>query len=181
MIEEHIKAVESIDLNEVMKVVTVITKALDKGNKLLIIGNGGSAADAQHFAGELMGKFKKEREALPAIALTTNSSILTAIANDYSFDDIFVRQLEGLAENDDILFTISTSGNSKNIIEALKWVSEKNIITIGLSGKDGGDMKNYCDYLIKVDSYNTPRIQEAHILIIHMICELVENALFWEH
>lgn len=159
----------------VKKAAENIINSFQKGGKLLIAGNGGSAADAQHFAAELVGKFKKERKALPAIALCTNTSILTAIANDYSFDKVFSRQVEALAKKGDVFFGISTSGNSLNIIEALKTAKRMNCFTIGLTGKTGGNMGKICDILINVDSEETPRIQETHILIIHILCELIEK------
>jgi len=155
-----------------------IISALQENHRLLIAGNGGSAADAQHFAAELVGKFKKERRALPAIALTTNTSILTAIANDYSFEKVFSRQIEALANSGDVFLGISTSGNSVNIIDALKVAKKIGCRTIGLTGRTGGRMKNNCDILITVNSDDTPRIQEAHTLIIHILCGLIEKTLF---
>ena len=154
----------------------VIVDSFKKGGKLLIAGNGGSAADSQHFAAELVGRFKKERRALPAIALTANTSILTAIANDYSFDKVFSRQIEALAKNGDVFFAISTSGNSANIVEGIRAAKKIGCLVIGLTGKAGGKMKDICDILIDVDSDDTPRIQENHILIIHSICEIIENS-----
>jgi len=159
----------------IKKVAEIINETFEKGGKLLIAGNGGSAADSQHFAAELVGRFKKERQALPAIALTTNSSILTALANDYSFDRVFSRQVEALAKKGDVFFAISTSGNSANIIEALKTAKSKECFTVGLTGKTGNQMSEFSDILIRTDSEDTPRIQEAHILIIHTICEIIEN------
>jgi len=159
----------------IKKAAEVIFESFQKEGRLLIAGNGGSAADSQHFAAELVGRFKKERQALPAIALTTNSSILTALANDYSFDKVFSRQIEALARKGDVFFAISTSGNSANIIEALKTAKSKECFTIGLTGKTGNQMSEFSDILIKADSEDTPRIQENHILIIHAICEIIEN------
>ena len=170
------------DLSEkgelIKKAADIIINSLQRGGKLLIAGNGGSAADAQHFSGELVGKFKKERRALPAIALTTNTSVLTAVANDYSFEKIFSRQIEALAKEEDVFFGISTSGNSLDIIEALKIAKKINCQTIGLTGRDGGKMKKDCDVLIIIPSDETPRIQEAHVLIYHIICEIVEKEIF---
>jgi len=152
-----------------------IIKSFKNGNKLLIAGNGGSAADAQHFAAELVGRFMAEREGLPAIALTVNSSNLTAIANDFGYEQVFVRQLEALAKHGDIFFAISTSGNSENLIKALDWGRKNNLINIGLLGKGGGKIKNYCDISIIVPSDNTQNIQEAHIMIIHIICQMIDE------
>lgn len=158
------------------KSANIIVESFKKGGKLLIAGNGGSAADSQHFATELVGRFKKERRALPAIALTANTSILTAIANDYSFDKVFSRQIEALAKNGDVFFAISTSGNSANIVEGIRAAKKIGCLVIGLTGKAGGKMKDICDILINVDFDDTPRIQENHILIIHSICEIIENS-----
>lgn len=162
----------------IKKAAEVIIDTLQGKGKLLIAGNGGSAADAQHISGELVGRFKKERRALPVIALTTNTSILTAIANDYSFEKVFSRQIEALAEKGDLFLGISTSGNSLNVIEALKTAKKIGCQTICLSGKTGGEMEGNCDILITVDSDETPRIQEAHILIGHIICQIVEKNIF---
>lgn len=146
--------------------------------KTLIAGNGGSAADAQHIAGEFVSKFYFDRPGLASIALTTDSSILSAIGNDYGFDKLFSRQLEANGLKGDMFIGISTSGNSKNIIEALKTCKEKGIVTVGLTGASGGEMADMCDYCIKVPSQETPRVQEAHILIGHIICSVVEEELF---
>jgi len=148
------------------------------GNKTLIAGNGGSAADAQHIAGELVARFYFDRPALASIALTTDTSILTAIGNDYGYEKIFSRQVEANGVSGDMFIGISTSGNSKNIIEALRECKKKGIISIGLTGKDGGHMKELCDYCICVPSNETPRVQETHILIGHIICSVVEEELF---
>jgi D-sedoheptulose 7-phosphate isomerase len=152
-----------------------IKTALKNGNKVLICGNGGSAADAQHFTAELVGRYKKERKGLAAIALTTDSSIMTAWTNDYSFDTLFSRQIEALGKKGDVFIGISTSGNSKNVIEALKKAKEIGIYCIGLTGNNGGKMNDSCDINIVVPSANTPRIQEAHITIIHAMCEVIEE------
>lgn len=161
--------------NKIEEVAKEIKKRLKEGKKVLICGNGGSAADAQHFAAELIGRFKKERKSLAGIALTTDTSILTAIGNDYSFEEIFSRQVEGLGNSGDVLFLISTSGNSPNLIRAAEKGKEKNLFIIGLLGKGGGKLKELCDMSIIIDSNNTPRIQEMHIFIIHIICELIED------
>jgi len=154
-----------------------IYKALEKGNTLLICGNGGSAADAQHFAAELTGRYKKERKGLSAVALTTDTSALTAIGNDYGFDYVFSRQVEALGKKGDVLFLISTSGNSANLIEAAKKAREIGMSTIALLGKEGGRLKGICDHSLVIPSDNTPRIQEMHVMIVHMICEQIENKL----
>ncbi len=157
-----------------------IVECYQKGNKLLIFGNGGSAADSQHIAGELVGRFKKERRALSAIALSTDTSILTALANDYSFENIFERQVEAHAKKDDILFGISTSGNSKNVIKAFGKGKEIGTYNISLTGEGGGKLKDISDICLDVASTDTPRIQEAHELIYHIVCDLVEKEIFGE-
>jgi D-sedoheptulose 7-phosphate isomerase len=157
---------------------SMITSALMNGNKLLVMGNGGSAADSQHFVAEIVGRFKMERKALPAIALSTDTSILTAIGNDYGFESIFSRQVEALAAPGDIVVGLSTSGNSPNVQKALNAARQRGCRTIGLLGKDGGSIKEVCDLALVVPSTDTPRIQEGHITIIHIVCDLVEKALF---
>lgn len=166
--------------DDLVSIVNVIIKSIDNGGKILIAGNGGSAADSQHFAAELVGRFMKERKALPAIALTTDSSVLTCMGNDYGFDDIFDRQVEALGKENDVFFGISTSGNSKNIIKAVLKAKEKGLTTIGLLGKDGGKLKDICDYNITMPYKETARIQEHHIMTIHLICEFVENYFYEE-
>jgi len=148
------------------------------GNKTLIAGNGGSAADAQHIAGELVARFYFDRPALASIALTTDTSIITAIGNDYGYEKIFSRQVEANGVNGDMFIGISTSGNSKNIIEALHECKKKGIISVGLTGENGGQMKELCDYCICIPSSETPRVQEAHILVGHIICSVAEEGLF---
>jgi D-sedoheptulose 7-phosphate isomerase len=160
------------------KIAEVIIKALKNGNKILWFGNGGSAADAQHLACELVGKFYRERAALASIALTTNTSELTAIANDYDFNSVFARQVEALANPGDIVIGITTSGNSQNVIDGMKEAKRKHAITIGFTGESGGKLKEYVDYLFTVPSKETPHIQEAHIMVGHVICYLVEKELF---
>jgi len=157
---------------------TLISDALAKGNKLLVMGNGGSAADSQHFVAEIVGRFKMERKALPALALSTDTSILTAIGNDYGFDAIFSRQVEALAVPGDIVVGISTSGNSPNVLKAINAAQERGCRTIGLLGKDGGSIKAACDLALVMPTSDTPRIQEGHITVIHIVCDLVEKALF---
>jgi D-sedoheptulose 7-phosphate isomerase len=155
-----------------------LIEAYEAGKKILVFGNGGSAADAQHIAAELVGKYYMDRRPLPAEALTVNTSSLTAIGNDYAFERIFARQVEALGNPGDVAIGISTSGNSPNVIEAIRAAKKKGMITIGLTGAEGGRLKNEVDYCICVPSKDTPRIQEAHILIGHIWCELIERALF---
>lgn len=156
----------------------LIINAYRCGKKLLIAGNGGSAADAQHLAGELVSRFFFERDALPALALTTDTSILTAIGNDYGYEQLFSRQIQAHASPGDIFLGISTSGNSANILQAFSACHEKGVTTIGLTGQNGGKMPDYCNYCIKIPAILTPRIQEAHILVGHILCSMVEMALF---
>ena len=157
-----------------------ISKAFTNERKLLLCGNGGSAADAQHLAAEFVNRFLSERHPLPALALTTDTSIITSIANDYSYEEIFSKQIQALGVEGDILLAISTSGKSKNILSALRTAKEKGLYTIGLIGRDGGKMLQLVDLPILVESNETPRIQEVHILAGHLICELVEHILFFE-
>jgi len=162
----------------IAEAVDVITDAFNRGNKVLFCGNGGSAADAQHLAAEFSGRFYIDRKALPAEALHCNTSYLSAVANDYSYDVIYARLLDGIGVAGDVIIGLSTSGNSKNIIKAFETAREKNIITIGFTGASGGKMKELSDFLFNVPSTVTPRIQESHILIGHIICELVEEKIF---
>jgi D-sedoheptulose 7-phosphate isomerase len=148
------------------------------GNKLLIMGNGGSAADAQHFAAEIVSRFRIERPGLPAIALSTDTSILTAIGNDYGFERVFSRQVEALAAPGDAVIGISTSGNSPNVYRALEVARQAGCSTIGLLGKDGGSIKELCDIPLIIPSHDTPRVQEGHITIIHILCDLIEQGMF---
>ena len=152
-----------------------IIKCFKRGNKVIIFGNGGSAADAQHIVAEFIGRFQKERKSLPAISLTTDSSIITSLANDYSYDIVFSRQCESLVSKGDIVIGISTSGKSKNVEEGIKTAKKKGAITIGLLGGDGGTIKNMVDISIIVPSTNTARIQEVHRVIYHIICDVVES------
>lgn len=160
------------------EVSNIIVEAFRNGKKVLFCGNGGSAADAQHLSAELSGRFYLDREALPAEALHVNTSYLTAIANDYSFEVAYARLLKGLGHTGDIVIGLSTSGNSANIVETFKAAKEKGIITIGFTGKTGGKLKALSDYLFNVPSTVTPRIQESHILLGHIICQLVEERYF---
>lgn len=158
--------------------VTLLAETFGRGGKLLVMGNGGSAADAQHFVAEIVGRFKMERRGLPAIALSTDTSILTAIGNDYGFDMVFRRQIEALAVEGDVVVGISTSGNSPNVQQALELAREKGCRTVGLLGKDGGSIKAVCDLALIVPTNDTPRVQEGHITIIHIVCDLLEKTLF---
>lgn len=164
----------------VANVSEILVYALKQGNKLLLFGNGGSAADAQHIAAELVGRFAFDRPALPALALSVNSSCVTAIGNDYGFDQVFSRQLEALARPDDVAIGISTSGNSANVLRAMSTAKKIGLKTIALTGRSGGNLKKAVDYCICVPSDKTPRIQECHILIGHIISELVEREIFHE-
>lgn len=168
--------------NELVKkideITRVIVNAYKENKKVVLFGNGGSAADAQHLAGELVGKFYLERKALAAIALTTNTSELTAIANDYNFNRVFTRQVEALVNPGDIVIGITTSGNSLNVIEGIKEAKLRGAVTIGFTGASGGKLKENVDYLLSVPSEDTPHIQESHIMIGHIICYLVEKELF---
>ena len=155
----------------------LVVDTLKAGNKILLFGNGGSAADAQHIAAELTGRYKTERRGLPGIALTTDTSALTAIGNDYGYDRVFDRQVEALANEGDLLIGISTSGNSKNVINAFKVGQERGCKILGLTGRDGGNMNEYCDVNLIVPSDDTPRIQEMHILFGHTICQIIDNEL----
>lgn len=156
----------------------LVTAALRAGRKLMICGNGGSAADAQHWAGELVSRFHYDRPGLAAIALTTDSSILTAIGNDYGYDRVFARQVEALGQAGDVLFAISTSGNSKNILAALEAARARDVATVGFTGQGGGAMVGLCDICIRIPSDSTPRIQEGHEVLGHAICAMVEAAIF---
>ncbi len=156
----------------------VITTAFKNGNKVLFCGNGGSAADAQHLAAEFSGRFYTDRDALPAEALHCNTSYMTAVANDYSYDVVYSRMIKGIGNPGDVLIGLSTSGNSKNIVEAFKTAKLKNMVTVGLTGDSGGMMKEMSDFLLNVPSSDTPRIQESHIMLGHIICQLVEEKYF---
>ena len=183
IINESIKVKKTLlgDINliaQIDTVVKVITTAFQNGNSVYFAGNGGSAADAQHLAAEFSGRFYKDRKALPSEALHCNTSYLTAVANDYSYEDIYARLIEGITKPGDVLVGISTSGNSGNIVKAFEMAKTKQVVTIGFTGDKGGKMKEISDYLINVPSNDTPRIQESHILVGHIICELVESNIF---
>ncbi|MEI7959276.1 MAG: D-sedoheptulose 7-phosphate isomerase [Chitinophagaceae bacterium] len=165
-------------IQQIHTVVEVITKAFQNGNSVYFAGNGGSAADAQHLAAEFSGRFYKDRKALPSEALHCNTSYLTAVANDYSYEVIYARLIEGITKPGDVLVGMSTSGNSGNIVKAFEAAKNNQVVTIGFTGDKGGKMKDLGDYLINVPSNDTPRIQESHILVGHIICELVEANIF---
>lgn len=180
-LREHKRVIELVEeklIDEIEKSARAIISAYENKRKVILFGNGGSAGDAQHIAGELVGRFLKERKSLPAIALTTNSSIITAIANDYCYDMIFERQVESIVQEGDVVIGISTSGNSPNVIKGLKRAKELGAIVISLSGRDGGEMAKISDINIQVPFHMTPHIQEAHITIGHILCDLVEEYLF---
>jgi D-sedoheptulose 7-phosphate isomerase len=183
IIQSSVKVKEAILANDAMiarldEISNVIAAAFKNGNKILFCGNGGSAADAQHLAAEFSGRFYTDREALHAEALHVNTSYLTAVANDYSYDVVYARLVKGIGHKGDVLIGLSTSGNSKNIIEAFKVAREKAMITVGFTGKTGGTMKEFSNYLLNVPSTDTPRIQESHIMLGHIICQLVEERYF---
>ena len=165
-------------LNTIQETATAITSSLQAGHKILFCGNGGSAADAQHLAAEFSGRFYKDRLPLYAEALHCNTSYMTAVGNDYGYDQVYSRILKGIGQAGDILVAISTSGNSGNILEAIKAAKEKGMIVVGMTGVTGGKMKEQCDFLLNIPSNDTPRIQESHITVGHIICEIVENNLF---
>ena len=165
-------------LDSIEDISKLIIDGYKNNKKVLVAGNGGSAADAQHIVAELVSKFTKDRKALNAIALTTNTSILTAISNDYGYDEVFARQIEAYANEGDIYIAISTSGNSKNIIKSLEKANSMGLITIGFTGNNLSEMDKLCKFLIKVPSFNTPIIQESHIMLGHIIAQVVESQLF---
>ena len=167
-------------MTALVAVAEAMTKCLRSGNKILFLGNGGSAADAQHLAAELSGRFLRERPSLSGWALTTNSSAMSAIGNDYSFDDVFARQIQGMGSAGDIAFAISTSGNSPNVLKAVGVARDKKLIAVGLAGQSGGKLRGLVDHCICIPSDQTPRIQEAHIVTGHILCELIDEELFGE-
>jgi len=166
------------NLGRIVKVIDVITAALKKGNKILLFGNGGSAADAQHLAAEFVNRFLIERPPLPAIALTTDSSVLTSIANDYEFNEIFSKQIRAIGQPGDIAWGLSTSGSSPNVLKGLEAARKIGMTTIALTGRDGGAIAKAADYSLNVSSNLTPRVQEAHITAGHVICEMIDYKLF---
>lgn len=178
-IEVKQRMLDDLELLKIIdEVVKITTKALQAGNKVLFCGNGGSAADAQHIACELSGRFYLDRAPLFAEALHVNTSALTSIGNDYGFEEIYARMVQSKGKEGDILFALSTSGNSPNVLRAVEKATELQMITIAMTGKTGGKIKNLCDHLIAIPSEDTPRIQECHIMVGHLICELVEKNIF---
>jgi len=166
------------NVDRIISVVEVITKAIKKGNKIILFGNGGSAADAQHIAAEFVNRFLTERPPLPALALTTDTSVITSIGNYSDFSDIFYKQIRALGAKGDVAIGLSTSGNSLNVVKAFQAAKEMGIKTVGITGKNGGEIAKIVDYLLNVGSDSTPRIQEVHITIGHIICEMVDYLLF---
>lgn len=169
------KTIETLQ-NQIYTACVIATETLKNGHKVLVCGNGGSAADAQHIAAELSGRYKSDRRGLPGIALTTDTSVLTAVGNDFGFERIFDRQVEALANAGDLLIGLSTSGHSKNVVRALSLARHMGCKTLGLSGRDGGVMSEVCDLNIIVPSNDTPRIQEMHIMIGHIICQAIDDS-----
>lgn len=169
---------DEVLLKTITITIDVIVNAFRDGKRVYFCGNGGSAADAQHLAAEFSGRFYKDRKALPAEALHCNTSYLTAVANDYSFDDIYSRLIDGIGEKGDVLVGLSTSGNSVNILKAFETARKKGMITVGFTGESGGKIRALCDHLINIPSADTPRIQETHIMVGHIICQLVEEKYF---
>ena len=155
-----------------------LINAIKKGNKVLLAGNGGSAADAQHFAGEIVGRFLLERNAMPAISLCVDPVVVTCVGNDYGYEEVFARQVQGLGCKGDIFVGISTSGNSENILRAIQSAKDKGMLVVGFTGKDGGQMKGLCDYALVVPSDNVARIQEMHTFTVHLLCEMIEKEIF---
>ncbi len=183
IIEASINVKQQVLKNEelistIEKVVDVIVKAFQSGNHVYFCGNGGSAADAQHLAAEFSGRFYIDRKALPSEALHCNPSYLTAVANDYGYDVVYSRMIDGIGQEGDVLVGLSTSGNSKNIVNAFEKAREKKIVTVGFTGENGGGMRSCSDHLINIPSTDTPRIQESHIMAGHIICQLVEEKYF---
>ena len=173
-----IRMVEEQLTESIAECARMLVDALQNDCKILIMGNGGSAADAQHFAAEMVGRFLMERRALPAIALTTDTSILTAVGNDYGFDEIFTRQVEALANPGDVIIGISTSGNSPNVKRALESGQKIGAKTVALLGRDGGEIGPIVDFCLTIPSFETPRVQESHLVVIHILCDLIEQGLF---
>ena len=169
---------DEVLLKTICDTIEMIVTAFKNGKHVYFCGNGGSAADAQHLAAEFSGRFYKNRKALPAEALHCNTSYLTAVANDYSFDDIYSRLIDGIGEEGDVLIGLSTSGNSTNIIKAFETAKQKKMIIVGFTGETGGQMRSLCDHLVNIPSSDTPRIQESHIMVGHIICQLVEEKYF---
>lgn len=184
VINEQIKNLEALrnsNYNEKIESISnILIKCLKNGNKILIAGNGGSASDAQHFAGEIVGRFLLERKGLSCVCLNTDTSVMTCVANDYGYEDVFARQIEGIGQKGDVFIGISTSGNSKNIVKAVEKSKEMGITTIGFLGKDGGNLKGMVDEDLVIPYKSTARVQEHHIMSIHLICEIVEKEMAGE-
>lgn len=178
-IQESIQVKQALLSNaaRIAEIGQALVEALGAGRQVIVFGNGGSAADAQHIAAELVGRFRRERPPFRALALTTNTSSITAIANDYAFEDVFARQVEAFGQPGDVAIGISTSGNSRNVIAGIQAAKRKGLVTVGLTGQDGGQLRLLVDHWIGVPSRDTPRIQEAHILIGHILCDLIEEVL----
>ena len=179
-IQESIQVKQALLANaaRIAEIGRILTEALGAGRQVIVFGNGGSAADAQHIGAELVGRFRRERPPFRALALTTNTSSITAISNDYAFEEVFARQVEAFGQPGDVAIGISTSGNSRNIIAGIQVAKRKGLVTVGLTGQDGGQLKLLVDHWIGVPSRDTPRIQEAHILVGHILCDLVDEGLF---
>ena len=179
-LNESLKNIEDLKQlqNPINEAAEIIINALRDGNKIIFCGNGGSAADSQHLAAELMGRYLKDRDPLPALSLTVDTSALTAIGNDYGYEHTFSRQLRGIGSKGDVLYATSTSGNSRNVLEALKAAKDLGIYTIGITGSHGGKMTDHCDLLINVPSDKTNKIQEMHIVVGHYICGKAEKSIF---
>ena len=178
LIEEHERAIAALKtdcLTDISRFAEACREAIAAGHTVYLMGNGGSACDCQHFAAELVGRFQKERRAMASVALTTDTSILTALANDYGYDAVFVRQVEALVKAGDVVVGITTSGNSSNILKALAKAREFGAVTVGLTGRTGGQMRDLCDICIRIPADVTARIQEAHLLIEHMVCQRLEE------
>lgn len=178
IIDEHLSTVENMKKNctaDIKKIGALCKVALQNGHTIFFCGNGGSAADSQHLAAEIVGRFLKERRGMPAVALTTDTSILTAVSNDYGYEQIFARQVEALVRSGDVLVGLSTSGNSGNVVAALEMAKTMGAVTVGMTGGTGGKLIEICDACITVPSSITARIQEAHILVGHMICEMIDE------
>ena len=178
LIEEHERAIAALKtecLTDISRFAEACREAIAAGHTVYLMGNGGSACDCQHFAAELVGRFQKERRAMASVALTTDTSILTALANDYGYDAVFVRQVEALVKAGDVVVGIATSGNSPNILKALAKARELGAVTVGLTGRTGGQMRDLCDICIRIPADVTARIQEAHLLIEHMVCQRLEE------
>lgn len=166
------------NVNTIKTIAKIIVSSLKKDKRIYLMGNGGSAADAQHFAGEMVGRYKKNRKSLPVMAFTTDSSVITAIANDFGYDYCFVKQVDAFVRKDDVVIGISTSGNSQNIINAMDLARQRGANTIALTGEQGGTLKNCVDICLQVPSTDVPRIQESHITVVHILCSIIEDEIF---